>query len=183
MPVTSSQLAELLQEHTVSNGLAIVHAFNHVGADPHVGFDLAACIAVIENESGGENVWGHDPWNQAAYPKGPAHPAGPPVDPVTQDNYTAYKLLRNEGRQPQGCGPCQLTSEGLQVAAERAGGCWLPIFNCQVGFEYLKELFVEHGSAAAGFSSYNGSGPAAEEYGARAIVLQDQWQTRINELV
>ena len=182
MPVTSSQLAELLSEHAVANGLAIVHAFNAVGHDPATGFDLAACVAVIVNESGGENVWGHDPWNPAAYPKGPAHPAGPAVDPVTHASYTAYRLLVDEGRQPQGCGPCQLTDPGLQRVADGYGGCWLPIHNCHAGFQFLRGLFTREGNPGAGFEAYNGSGPAAVAYAQRAVQEQAVWQARINAL-
>lgn len=179
---SNQQLADLLERETIANAPAIIQAFNQLGADPAIGFTLAACLAVVENESSGENVWGHDPWNQREFPKGEAHPPGPPVDPVTQETYTRYKLLRDQGYQPQGCGPCQLTSPDLQVAAERAGGCWIPIHNCYVGFGYLRRLFMAYQGAAGGFAAYNGSGPAAVAYAARAVQWTARWQQLINDL-
>jgi hypothetical protein len=180
--VSDQQLLSLLERETIANGPAIIQAFNQLGAEPAVGFTLAACLAVVENESSGENVWGHDPWNEGAYPKGEAHPPGPALDPVTQESYTRYKLLRDQGLQPQGCGPCQLTSTDLQVAAERAGGCWIPVHNCYIGFGYLRRLFVAHQAAAGGFAAYNGSGPAAAVYAGRAMAWTARWQALINDL-
>lgn len=165
---------------TLGNAHTIVSAFDHIGPVLRVGFDLAAVCAMVENESGGEMVWGHDPWNAAAYPKGRA------LDPalegalVSESNYHEYKARRNAGMQPQGCGVTQLTSTSLQVAAERAGGCWVPFYNCLIGFRFLLSLFNQHGSAFTGFAAYNGSGPAAEAYGRRAVALQADWQARLD---
>jgi len=161
---------------TLENPHTILSAFQHVGAVPAIGFTLAACCAMVELESGGRMVWGHDPWDEVAYPRGLALPA----DLV---NYHAYRAARNAGRQPQGCGITQLTSAGLQVEAERAGGCWEPFYNCLIGFRFLRDLFVHHGSPAAGFTAYNGSGPAAVAYGQRAAALQADWQSRFNVAV
>jgi hypothetical protein len=165
---------------TLQNASTTLSALNHVTGDPKVGFDLAACCAMVQNESGGRMVWGHDPWDSGMYPKGLALPVALEGATVSQHDYTAYKARRNGGMQPQGCGITQLTSAGLQVDAERAGGCWVPFYNCLIGFRFLKGLFVAHGSALAGFTAYNGSGPAAQAYGERAVELQAGWQQRLN---
>lgn len=167
---------------TLDNAHVIISAFDHLGPNPKVGFSLAACCAIVEKESGGRMIWGADPWDEAAYPKGIALDSSLNEKPVTELNYHAYKARRNSGLQPQGCGITQLTYPALQVEAEKAGGCWVPFYNCLVGFRYLRDLFVTHGSAQAGFAAYNGTGPAAVEYGDLAVALADSWQARFNKL-
>lgn len=180
---TTNQRLEAAIAGTLDNAHTILSAFDHIGSEGAVGFDLAACCAMVELESGGRMVWGADPWNQGAYPKGAALPVSLHEQPVTEADYHAYRARRNEGLQPQGCGITQLTSPTLQVAAERAGGCWVPFYNCRVGFGFLKALFREHAGAAGGFAAYNGSGPAAAAYGQRAVGLQAAWQARVNAAV
>jgi hypothetical protein len=135
---------------------------------------------MVQNESGGRMVWGHDPWDEHAYPRGAALSAVLEGKNVTQGDYTRYKTRRNQGLQPQGCGITQLTSASLQIEAEQAGGCWVPFYNCIVGFHFLKGLFQTHGSALAGFTAYNGSGPAAQAYGERSVAVAAEWQQRFN---
>jgi hypothetical protein len=183
MSATDEQLELVMKRNGIVYPDQTLAAFKLIGPIPKVGFSLAACCAVLDNETGGgENVWGHDPWDEEAYPKGIAHPAGPPNDPVTQWTYTQYKEKRDAGMQPQGCGPCQLTDASLQIEAEKLGGCWVPQHNMTIGFRFLSQLFLEHGSAEAGFAAYNGSGPDAEEYGVRAAALADEWQARFNAI-
>lgn len=177
--MTTKEVEKVIGE-TLSSAHTIVSAFDHVGAAAHVGFTLAACCAMVEKESGGRMVWGADPWNAAAYPRGLALPASLSETPVTEANYAAYRDRRNAGLQPQGCGITQLTSPSLQIQAERAGGCWVPFYNCVVGFHFLRGLFVAHQSPLAGFTAYNGSGPAAAAYAAQAVALMKGWQARIN---
>lgn len=163
----------------LQNAETIVSAFNHVGAAPATGFDLAACCAMVQEESGGRMVWGADPWDQAAYPLGLALPASLNEQPVTEQNYHTYRASRDLGRQPQGCGIAQLTSPGLQRAAELAGGCWVPFYNARVGFTVLRDLFAGPRSTTAAFAAYNGSGPAADAYGVRVEALRLDWRQRL----
>ena len=140
---------------------------------------LSRCLAMLENESGGRNIFGADPWDPAAYPLGSALPAEWHEAEVTQHRYTIYKMRRRAGLQPNGVGPCQLTDPGEQIAAEHAGGCWIPLHNMAVGFTFLHELIKINGSPWAGFRSYNGSGPAAEAYANRAMERAAIWQARL----
>lgn len=175
---------QVMEDHgIVNNRTNIMAAFDHVGANEAVGFTLAAVCSLVVDESGGRNVWGDDPWNGRAYPKGIAlDPAWNLNEkPVTEDDYARYKIRRNSGMQPQGCNITQLTSASLQIDAENAGGCWKPLPACIVGFQFLKDLFIDHGSALAGFTAYNGSGVAADEYGQRAVALTAQIQTDFNK--
>ena len=164
----------------LSNSHIIISAFTHVGADHLVGFTLAACCAMVENESGGRMIWGADPWNRGAYPRGEALSPVLHEQPVTEENYHIYRARRNSGMQPQGCGITQLTSPSLQIEAEKAGGCWVPFYNCVIGFHFLRGLFVSHGSALGGFTAYNGSGPAATAYAERAVSRTAQIQEQFN---
>jgi hypothetical protein len=170
-------LAAMEQGGIVDNRTNIVAAFNKVTANEGVGFTLAAVCSMIVGESNGRNIWGDDPWNEGEYPLGEALDRAWNLNEqtVTQADYTRYKLRRNAGYQPQGCGPAQLTDESLQEWAERVGGCWEPYYNLLIGFEFLKGLFVRGGSALEGFGAYNGSGPGGT-YARDAVARMSAFQ-------
>jgi len=169
-----------LISQTLQNAPIILRAFNHVGRDQNVGFTLAAACAMVQKESGGKMIWGADPWNRAAFPKGAALDPALHEQPVTAANYHAYAARRDAGMQPQGCGITQLTSPSLQKQADQAGGCFVPFANVVAGFQFLRSQFEAGGSQHAGFRNYNGSGPAAEAYADGAVKLAAEWQARIN---
>ncbi|HEY1716206.1 MAG TPA: hypothetical protein VGG07_25135 [Solirubrobacteraceae bacterium] len=158
----------------------IVSAYDHLPQPGPAHFDLAACCAMVQEESGGRMIWGADPWDSAAYPRGRALPIALCEQPVTAGAYQAYKRKRDQGLQPQGCGITQLTSPSLQIMAEQAGGCWVPFYNAKIGFQVLRGLFATHTTDVAAFAAYNGSGPAADAYGERVATLQAQWQARLS---
>lgn len=164
----------------LENAKSIVAAFYAVGQDGPSGFMLASVCATVQDESGGRNIFGGDPWDSEAYPRGAALPEAWHEQPVTRYKYTLYKMRRNRGMQPNGVGPGQLTSTSLQVEAEKAGGCWKPYPNLVVSFHYLKQLFMITGSAEFGYQRYNGSGPAALAYGSRLMGLRAQWIERLS---
>jgi hypothetical protein len=166
---------------TLENADAIVSAFLAVGEDARIGFVLASCCATVEDESGGRNVFGSDPWNEGSYPKGAALPVTWHGTKVTRLKYTYYKLRRNRGMQPNGVSICQLTSESLQIEAENLGGCWKPKPNAIVGFHFLKELFQLAGGPQLGYERYNGSGPAAVAYGERLMANRQLWIERLGD--
>ena len=167
---------------TLENAHVIHSAFEHVNHGAPAGFDLAACCAMAQAESGGRMIWGADPWDPGNYPEGYALPVALHEQPVTEANYHAYRRARNRGLQPQGCGITQLTSAGLQEEAERAGGCWIPFYNARVGFAFLASLFMTHPTPELAFAAYNGSGPAAYAYGARVAGYQSAWRQRFAAL-
>ncbi len=131
---------------------------------------LSDCVALLENESGGRNIFGADPGG-SALPRRWFDTA------VTHAKYDYYRARRNAGMTPNGVGPCQLTDAGLQKAADRAGGCWKPLYNMLVGFAYLAQLQERYGGYA-GFAAYNGSGPAAIAYADRATERAATWHER-----
>lgn len=136
---------------------------------------LPLACAMLETEtSGGYNEWGHDPTNFiGGFDRYTGKHWG---ETVTQAAYLAYKAQRAQ-HGAQGVGPCQLTSPSLQDEADQAGGCWIPAHNLAVGFHYLHDLIETHGSVLAGCVAYNGSGPAAEAYGAHLVALAEHYKT------
>lgn len=157
---TQERISKMLAANGVQNPGKTVLACEEAGAK------LAECVVTLfEETSGGYNEWGHDP--------GGAVQGGT----VTKASYRHYERLLAEGAGTvQGCGPCQLTSRGLQLEADKLGGCWNPYFNMVVGFRFHQSL----GSTAwSRFYHYNGSGPAAAAYATRSVALTVVWKARI----
>jgi hypothetical protein len=147
--------------------LGIVNPVWTIRAANLAGLDLAVLIAIEFMESGGgNNVFGNDPTICVGW------------GAVTKTKYDAYAHMRDTLGECQGVGPMQLTSASLQVECDKAGGCWLPIHNLAVGAHFIADLIGENkGNVLAGLTAYNGSGPAAEAYGARAVALADHYRT------
>jgi hypothetical protein len=169
---TTPQVAKLVTKETplelklLANG--IKHPVLLVQAAAQVGLPLEyACADVMMESAGGYNLFGHDPgaWQGMYANRGF----------VTEPLYSEYRDLVHRGESGlQGVGPCQLTSNALQQEADALGGCWAKEHNMHVGFLFLYQLQREFG-AEGGFVHYNGSGPAAEAYGARAIGYADEF--------
>lgn len=116
------------------------------------GLDLACAVVLLQKESGGRNVWGHDPVDTGGvYVKG---------SEVTREAYLEYK---RRNLPAQGVGPCQLTYKPFQQQADDIGGCWDWRCNVTIGFRILAGYIKRYGEREA-FRRYNGSGPAAERY-------------------
>ena len=159
-----------------------IYALDAARKLPHVGPALA--VAVLEQESGGKNVWGHDPtifiggfdrknnryWTtrlRRGY--------------VNERGYREYKKQRGPtGRGGmQGVGPMQLTWWEFQDGADRAGGCWKPPVNIAYGLKRLNDLIAAHGFRE-GIKRYNGTGPAADRYATMVIARTLKWRKRFN---
>lgn len=133
------------------------------------GLPVSAALAMLTRETGGYNVWGHDPVKRGQVWGGR----------VNRLSWARYVALRRLGYGNQGCGPCQLTSPGLQDAAGARGGCWKPLHNMEIGFKFLHDLGVQTGSWEAAFRRYNGSGEAARAYGRSAAALMAHWHLQL----
>lgn len=167
---TDQKLTTLLAD----NG--IKHAAAAVQASKQTGLPLAVAAAMLQMESSGKNEFGHDPTD--------AIPQGWQGGAVTEERYDAYRAQVAKGATPQGVGPTQLTSVGLQQDADKRGGAWVPLHNMQTGFTYLKGLVSDSGgNVQLGLQNYNGSGPAAVAYGVKAAGLVKVWQDRINAIL
>jgi hypothetical protein len=128
------------------------------------GVQLSLAIALIEQETGFRNVFGHDPTIFVG------------AGEVTKSKYLAYKARRGPtGRGGmQGVGPAQLTYYSYQDDADKEGGCWKPRQNIRIGLRLLKSNIRRLGEWG-GVKAYNGSGPAATNYANRVLQRRDHW--------
>lgn len=158
MGIKDTKLEVKLRKH------GIIHPIWTVQAAGKEGLELAsACAMLMMESSGGHNEFGHD-WAFRF--------AG---QEVTEARYKVLREAITAGHPSNGVGPCQLTSVGLLDEADKYGGAWVVLVNMEVGFHYLHGLQVEHG-LQDGFAAYNGSGPAAIEYGQRAMALRSDFR-------
>ena len=166
--MTEQALSSSLARNGFQNPAAILAARTAA----KLGLPLA-CAMLSQESGGGRNEWGHDPTNFiGGFDAVTGKHWGATV---TEQAYKAYKEQRGlHGN--QGVGPCQLTSASLQNEADAAGGCWIPQHNMAVGFHYLHDLIQEHG-LLAGCVAYNGSGPAANAYGAHLVALANHYKS------
>ena len=127
------------------------------------GLPISFGFALVEQESGFSNVFGHDPTIFVGAGK------------VTKAKYLAYKKARGQTRM-QGVGPVQLTWWATQDEADRLGGCWRPGINMRVGFQTLAANIKAHGEHD-GAKAYNGTGPAAEKYADLLLGRKRKWHS------
>lgn len=125
------------------------------------GIPVSLGFALVEQESGFTNVFGHDPTIFVGAGK------------VTRAKYAQYKAARGHTHM-QGVGPCQLTWWATQDRADKLGGCWVPQYNIRVAFETLAGNIKQHG-LAAGIAAYNGTGPAAAAYSRSVQIKARKW--------
>lgn len=140
-------------------------------------FELPVSLlcAVIENESGFTNVFGHDgrPGHTNTI-KSPPRPAPDLV--VTQELYAEYLRQRKLGRGEQGVGPMQLTSAGLQDDADHSGGCWKPEVNIRIGAKTLARHIARLG-LQRGVQRYNGA--VGLDYSTDVLKRKAVWDERL----
>lgn len=156
------QLAHRARSHGANYSLRIVWEARRARLPISLGF------ALIEQESGFKNVFGHDPTIYSG------------AGTVTKSKYRAYKRDRGSHGQGgmQGVGPAQLTWWEFQDEADHAGGCEKPKYNIRVAFEHLATLIHRNG-LHDGIAAYNGSGPAAQRYADQVLHKQARWHDRL----
>jgi hypothetical protein len=132
------------------------------------GIPYAVAFASIEQESGFQNIFGHDPgglyWGQ----------------PVTNAKVAA--LLRHvaAGGTSNGVGFSQLTYPPfIREAHCRRGGAAKVRNQVAVGFKLLADLRRQHGTWHEAFRAYNGTGPAAVRYAHMMDDRVESWQRRL----
>jgi len=156
------ELAQVAKRHGAHYSLRIVLEARRARIPVSLGF------ALVEQESGFTNVFGHDPTIYAG------------AGTVTKSRYLAYRRRRRASgnKLMQGVGPCQLTWWEYQDAADRLGGCWIARYNIRLAFAHLAAQIEQHG-LRAGIRAYNGSGSAADRYATRVLRLQRMWHQRL----
>lgn len=125
--------------------------------------------AVIQQETGFRNVFGHD---RVANPV--KSPTGGLLA-VTRERYVEYlRHRRLQGN--QGVGPMQITNTHSQDRADRLGGCWRPGPNIRAGCELLADNIGRLG-LRAGVQAYNGAPGFA--YADSVLALERTWRARL----
>jgi hypothetical protein len=129
----------------------------------------AAC-ALMEKESGGRNIYGHDRGGVFTIDG---------TKPVTRENWLEFRrLVVEQGRTSNGVGPAQITYRGFFPLMEAAGlRPWVPVDNMLFGCRLLRGYFYEGGESwvYAG-RRYNG----AEAYGVDLARRVSAWRSRLS---
>ena len=123
-------------------------------------------FALIEQESGFRNVFGHD----NSIFKG--------AGKVTKAKYLDYKAARGTpGKRMQGVGPAQLTWWTFQDRADRLGGAWIAKNNIRVAFEHLGDLLKQHSArdALAIYNAGNARSRQGQDYATAVLRRRDRW--------
>lgn len=174
--IRQMKYATIARSHGIRNSLIAIEEGAKLGVGP------ALAVAMLEQESGGRNVWGHDPTIFVGGWDGKHHrwwTRDRWKGYVNEKGYKEYKRQRiaSLNRKMQGVGPMQLTWWATQDAADKIGGCWRPRSNIITGFTTLSALIRAHGMRD-GIRRYNGSGPRAEAYAQAVLEKRAKWRKR-----
>lgn len=164
MTVTAEQIAK-----AKAQGLQNVDIAARVADE--TGNKFYHVLALLEKESGGKNVYGHD--------AGGALSGFPGT--VNKDNYAVFRwLVFDKGQTSNGVGPCQLTWKGFFTDMENHSlKPWEPYDNITYGAKLW--LGYYRAARASGLNRddaikkagtrYNGS----TAYGDRLLIIMDKW--------
>lgn len=130
-----------------------------------VGLPFEAACALLQKESGGRNVYGHD--------VGGALSGFPGT--VNRDNFAVFEWMISHGWSSNGVGPCQITWKGYFTDMQKRGLLpWKPYDNMVFGFGILRAHRDRFGSWTLAGGAYNGS----SEYGADLNNKINEWKKR-----
>ncbi len=173
-PVTPARIA-IASERLANADVAAV-------ACREVGLPFWAACALLDKESNGENVWGHD---QGGVFSNDEH------DEVTAELYHEFIIKVMNGAISNGVGPCQITYAGSLVRCTggngRNGGYfremseehllpWDVHDNMVKGFTVLADHHTRHGSWFTAARLYNGG----SDYGRDFVRVANEWRDRLN---
>lgn len=135
-----------------------------------------AC-ALMEKESGGRNVYGHDPGGVFSRDE---------HDRVDARNFMQFLTRVMNGETSNGVGPAQITYAGAARGGHRDGGYfremaaegllpWEPEDNMRKGLRIIGAHKKARGSWAAAGTAYNGRA----SYGADLVKKANEWRARL----
>lgn len=157
--LADARYAHIARKYGMQNSLRTLWEARKLGIGPSV------AIAVLEQESGGKNIFGHDPTIFVGAGK------------VTKSKYLAYRRLRGHSLM-QGVGPMQLTWWEYQDEADRLGGCWKTKYNIRVGLMLLARLIDVYGERK-GLAVYNGGATNPNyQYADQVLARKRKWHQR-----
>lgn len=142
-----------------------------------VGLPFFAACALLEKESSGKNIYGHDAGGINNV-RGELR--------VTDVNFLAFLVKVMNGGTSNGVGPCQITYAGALKNGHRDGGFfrqmseqglrpWVPEDNMRFGFGLLKGYYDDTRSWVDAGTKFNG----ARTYGLDLDRRVQEWKTRL----
>ena len=162
-----SRAVDIIAAQGVQNADAIVRAAVAVG------LEVAIAAAIIEKESNGANIYGHDVggvFSTTALGK-------PPGNTVTEENFREFRRrIAQPGSISNGVGPAQITWPGYFPDAESKGfKLWLPEDNIRFGLGLFAAHLRGSGSIVDAGAAYNG----ALQYGIDLAGMVGEWRQRL----
>lgn len=175
-----------LAEPTVSGAdkIAIARRYGLVNVDAawkasqKTGIPFYLLCALMEKESMGKNIFGHD--------KGGVF-SGPGEKAVTETNFKEfYNRVVGDRETSNGVGPLQITWRGFFPQMRDQGlKAWVPEHNMVFGSKLFMGYYNKHRTAGRSVSEsirlagvqYNG----AEAYGSRLLDIANKWRDRIGD--
>lgn len=114
----------------------IAHADEAAVACREVEMPYTAALALLEKESMGRNVWGHD--------EGGLFADLPWAMEVTKGAFEVFEWYVGRGHKSNGVGPCQITYPGYFPMARGQGlKLWQPLDNMRFGFGLIVALMTD----------------------------------------
>jgi hypothetical protein len=165
--------------------------FALIRAAREAGIPIAAACAMIQQESGGANIYGHDVGGtfstntRRVTIQGKSYARGADI-PVTPSNWSIFMIKVALGEKSNGVGPAQITYAGdlpdgrsggyFRMMLERGLCPWRPHDNMLFGFEILAANFKRTNNWARAFGHYNGGSTPNMEYGNKVARSMEAWE-------
>lgn len=176
--------AEILAAGGLTNADLIVQAASATG------LPLPILAAMVQKESGGQNVYGHDADGVfstlygSVTVEGVTYGKGANI-PVTQSNFAEFRRqVIDNGKTSNGVGPCQITYWGF-FAQNPTYEFWDALQNLKFGADLVKSYLAgdtSDASISAAGARYNGGttpGEKALAYGADLLTKTNAWRAKL----
>ena len=167
----------------------LVNADLIVQAASATGVPLAIAAAMIQKETGGKNIYGHDAGGVYSTLTGPVVVGGIVYEkgadiPVTSLNFVEFLRLVTAGAKSNGVGPAQITYAGYFKQAPDYP-FWDALANIRFGLtilaDYLDDDFSDSSISSAGARYNGGTNPGAKAlaYGADLLTKTNAWRAKL----
>lgn len=161
---------DILAAGGIQNAQAVVDAATATGVP------LAIAVAFVQHETGGKNIYGHDPGGAMS---------APGDNPVTQANYAQFLELVRAGHTSNGVGPLQLTyPDYFKPVTAEVAALWQPLPNLVFGLkvirDYLGGNYTDANLNRAAQFYNSGRADGAPDYGKAIVANRAKWAALLN---